>query len=102
MKKERHMRGATPAPTMPFISFLTDDKRKKVHHEALSNIVEIFRKTGMKDYNVSHIDDPERNPDIPIKIGPHLFDLSFHKDLHTIVLLEVKILKIDTKRSKNG
>jgi hypothetical protein len=94
--------GVSPAPTMPFLSFSTDDKKKKIHHEALADILKIFKKAGMKDYNLSHIDDPEKNPDIPIKIGPHLYDLSFHKNLKTIVLLEVKILKIDIKRPNNG
>lgn len=87
-------RGFFPSPAHPFLSLQTDDKRKKVHHEALADILKIFRMAGMTHYNISHIDDPERDKDLPIKIGKHLFDLSFPKDKNTIVLLEVKILKI--------
>jgi len=87
-------RGFTPSPAHPFLSLQTDDKRKKVHHEALADILMIFRQAGMTHYNISHIDDPERDKDLPIKIGSHMYDLSFPKDKNTIVLLEVKILKI--------
>jgi hypothetical protein len=88
-------RGITPSPLHPFLNLLTDDKRKKVHHEALSDILAVFRNAGMTHYNISHIDDPERDPDLPIKIGSHMYDLAFPKDKNTIVLLEVKILKVE-------
>jgi len=87
-------RGLSPSPAIPFLNLLTDDKRKKVHHEALAEILTIFRNAGMKHYNLSHIDDPERDPKLPIKIGSHMYDLSFPKDKDTIVLIEVKILKV--------
>jgi len=54
----------------------------------------------MKHYNVSHIDDPERDPELPIKIGKHLYDLSFPKDKNTIILIEVKILKLPVTPAK--
>jgi hypothetical protein len=87
-------RGLSPSPAIPFLNLLTDDKRKKVHHEALAEILAIFRNAGMTHYNLSHIDDPERDPELPIKIGSHMYDLSFPKDKDTIVLIEVKILKV--------
>ena len=76
-----------------------------MHHEALAEILRIFRNTGMTHYNVSHIDDPERDPELPIKIGSHMYDLSFPKDKNTIVMIEIKILKLpNTKKetSNNG
>lgn len=82
---------------MPFLSFSTDDKRKQEHHEALNHLLRICKNAGMKHYNISHIDDPERNPELPIKIGSHLYDLSFPLSLTTFVLIEVKILKIPQK-----
>lgn len=88
------MQGQTPSPALPFLNLITDDIKKKVHHEALTDILKIFRQAGMHHYNISHIDDPERDPDLPIKIGSHMYDLSFPKDKNTIVLLEVKILKL--------
>ena len=87
-------KGGVSSPAHSFLNLETDDKRKKTHHEALAEILKIFKRSGMHNYNLSHIDDPERNPDIPIKIGKHLYDLSFPKDLDTIVMIEVKILKI--------
>jgi len=95
-------RGTTPSPAHPFISLQTDDKRKKVHHAALAEILTIFREAGMIHYNVSHIDDPERDKLLPIKIGKHLFDLSFPMDPETIVLLEVKILNLRKEMAKHG
>lgn len=100
MNKARHMMGSAPAPTMPFLSLTTDDKRKKEHHETLNEILRIFKKAGMKNYNISHIDDPERNPELPIKYGPHLYDLSFPKSADTFILLELKILKIPADPKK--
>jgi len=88
------MKGYAPAPSMPFLSFYTDDKRKQEHHVALNNILKIFKNAGMTHYNISHIDDPERNPEIPIKIGKHIYDLSFPTSKNTFVLIEVKILKL--------
>lgn len=87
-------RGQASFPAIPFLNVQTDDKKKKVHHEALSEVLKIFRNAGMTHYNVSHIDDPQRDKNLPIKIGKHIFDLSFPKDKNTIVLLEVKILKL--------
>lgn len=95
-------RGFTPSPAHPFLSLQTDDKRKKVHHEALADILKIFRNAGMKHYNISHIDDPERDKDLPIKMGKHLYDLSFPKDSNTIVMIEVKILKLSEITSGSG
>lgn len=90
-------RGAVPSSALPFLSLQTDDKRKQTHHEALAKILEIFRNSGMTHYNVSHIDDPERDKELPIKIGKHMYDLSFPKDTETIVMIEVKILKLRKK-----
>lgn len=97
--------GKVTSPAHSFLSLQTDDKRKQTHHEALAKILEIFRNSGMTHYNISHIDDPQRDKNLPIKIGKHLYDLSFPKDKDTIVLLEVKILKLPktpTKEPNNG
>lgn len=87
-------KGGVVSPALPFLNLETDDKRKKTHHEALALILDIFKRFGMHEYNLSHIDDPERNPDIPIMIGKHQYDLSFPMDLDTVVMIEVKILKL--------
>lgn len=87
-------RGLSPSPAIPFLNLQTDDKRKKTHHEALADILAIFRNAGMTHYNISHIDDPERDKKLPIMIGKHLYDLSFPKDNNTIVMIEIKILKL--------
>lgn len=94
-------KGGISSPTLPFLNLETDDKRKQTHHEALALILDIFKRSGMHEYNISHIDDPERNKDIPIMIGKHLYDLSFPKDLDTIVMIEVKILKLPKRIEKD-
>jgi hypothetical protein len=94
-------KGGISSPALTFLNLETDDKRKKTHHEALALILDIFKRNGMHDYNLSHIDDPERNPDIPIMIGKHQYDLSFPKDLDTIVMIEVKILKLPKRIEKD-
>lgn len=105
MKKQKKTRGITTSPAFSFLNIQTDDLRKQEHHDILSDILQIFRNAGMQHYNISHIDDPERDPDIPIKIGPHLFDLSFPISNTKFLLLELKILKIekaDTTGGENG
>lgn len=94
-------KGGISSPALTFLNLETDDKRKKTHHEALAQILEIFKRNGMRDYNLSHIDDPERNPDIPIMIGKHQYDLSFPMDLDTVIMIEVKILKMPKRIEKD-
>ena len=86
--------GKVTSPAHSFLSLQTDDKRKQTHHKVLAKVLEIFLNSGMTHYNISHIDDPQRDKNLPIKIGKHLYDLSFPKDKDTIVMIEVKILKL--------
>ena len=94
MSADRHLKGHVKDPSKPFLKLETDDKHKQEHHEVLKSLLEIFQKTGMKHYNISHIDDPTRDKELPIKIGKHLFDLSFPVNSKTVAMIELKIFKI--------
>lgn len=100
MSNSKHMKGHIKDPSKPFLKLEIDDKRKQEHHKVLAYLLEIFQKTGMNHYNISHIDDPKRDKNLPIKQGDHLFDLSFPVSNDTIALIELKILKLPKKPKK--
>ena len=82
-----------PSSAIPFLNVCHDGRHKERHNKEIAFSVGLLKKSGVREYNIAHIDDAGLSKEIPIVLNRKIYDIGYCSSDGEVFLIEIMRVK---------